>query len=70
MAKAKKKRNKKYQGADAASSRPNIVRVQAISRTPLRQWLYERQKTIKAIGIGITILIVIVVIISGIASLL
>lgn len=69
MARVKKKRNKKYQGADAASSRPNIVRVQAVSRTPLRQWLHERQKMLKTIGIGAIILAVIVIIISGIISL-
>lgn len=69
MAKAKKKRNKKYTGADATDAKPKITRVQAINRTPLRQWLHERQKLVRAIGTGIVIVVVLLVIISGIISL-
>lgn len=69
MAKAKKKRNKKYQGADAASIRPNIVRVQAVSRSPMSQWLHERKRLIKMVGVVIAVVLIIVILISGIISL-
>ncbi len=69
MAKQKKKRNKKYTGAEAAVTRPVITRVTAVSRSKTRQWLYERRKFLKTIGIGLLILAAAVVIISGILSL-
>lgn len=69
MAKAKKKRNKKYTGADAASTRPKITKVQAVSRSKSGQWLHEKKTTLRAVGIGLLILAVIALIISGIASL-
>ena len=47
MAKVKKKRNKKYTGADAAATRPTITRVQAVNRSKLGQWLFENQKMLK-----------------------
>lgn len=69
MAKSKKKRSKKYSGSDANSSRPKITRVQAISRSKPRQWLYERKRLIKPIGVTVVVILIIVLIISGIASL-
>ena len=69
MAKVKKKRNKKYSGADAAQQKPVITRVQAVNRNPLAQWIHERQKLLKALGIGALIVLVLVLIVSGIVSL-
>ena len=69
MAKAKKKRTKKYSGADAASTRPNIVRVQAVNRSKFGQWLYERKKLLKTVGTVLLVIAVIVIVISGIISL-
>ena len=69
MTKAKKKRNKKYTGADAASARPTITRVQAVNRSPLKQWIFEHQnqlklaRTVLLVGLGGAIII------SGIVSL-
>ena len=69
MAKVKKKRNKKYTGADAAVTRPTITRVQAVNRGKLGQWLFENQKMLKMIRNVLLIGLVVAIIISGIISL-
>ena len=69
MAKVKKKRNKKYTGADAAATRPTITRVRAVNRSKLGQWLFENQKMLKMIRNVLLIGLVIAIIISGIVSL-
>ncbi len=69
MSKQKKKRNKKYTGADAAANKPTITRVQAVSRSKTGQWIHERKKLLKNIGIGALIVLFLAVIISGIISL-
>ena len=69
MAKVKKKRNKKYTGADAAATRPTITRVQAVNRGKLGQWLFENQKMLKMIRNILLIGLVVAIIISGIVSL-
>lgn len=69
MAKVKKKRNKKYTGADAAATRPTITRVQAVNRSKLGQWLFENQKMLKMIRNVLLISLVVAIIISGIISL-
>lgn len=69
MTKAKKKRNKKYTGADAANTRPSITRVQAVSRSPINQWLHEKQKILKTGGTILLIGLGIAIIASGIVSL-
>ena len=65
----KKKRNKKYTGADAAATRPTITRVQAVNRSKLGQWLFENQKMLKMIRNVLLIGLVIAIIVSGIISL-
>lgn len=69
MAKQKKKRDKKYTGADAATARPTITRVQAVSRNPLHQWFYDRKRFAKPAGIVLLIAAVLTLTISGIVSL-
>ena len=69
MAKVKKKRNKKYTGADAAATRPTITRVQAVNRSKLGQWLFENKKMLKMIRNVLLIGLVIAIIVSGIISL-
>ena len=69
MAKVKKKRNKKYTGADAAATRPTITRVQAVNRSKLGQWLFENQKMLKMIRNVLLIGLIVTIIISGIVSL-
>ncbi|MDR1970259.1 MAG: hypothetical protein LBQ11_02885 [Candidatus Nomurabacteria bacterium] len=53
MGKSKKKRNKKYTGQDARSD-TNLVRVRkvnAVVRSPFKQWLHEHRKFLKRIAI-------------------
>ncbi len=69
MAKVKKKRNKKYTGADAAATRPTITRVQAVNRSKLGQWLFENQKMLKMTRNILLIGLIVAIIISGIVSL-
>mgnify|MGYP003588711787 FL=1 len=69
MAKVKKKRNKKYTGADAAATRPTITRVQAVNRSKLGQWLFENQKMLKMIRNVLLIGLIVAIIVSGIISL-
>ena len=70
MAKTKKKRNKKYTGADAADARPTIIRVQAANRGKLGQWLFERRALLKRLGQVILAVLVVSLLISGLSSLL
>ena len=51
MAKQKKKRNKKYTGADAAVVRPSVTKVQAVSRSPLGQWWFDHKRIVKLVAI-------------------
>ena len=69
MAKQTKKRSKKYSGVDAATTRPSVTRIQAVSRSSAGQWLYERKKLLRGVGIGVVIVIIVIVIITGIISL-
>lgn len=69
MSKAKKKRNKKYAGADAATVRPNIIKVQAVSRSKPGQWVYEKKRLLKISGTVALVIVAIIFIISGIVSL-
>lgn len=69
MAKVKKKRTKKYQGSEAAISRPKVTRVSAVSRRPLHQWLYDRRRLLKAVGVIAGLAAAVALIIVGIASL-
>lgn len=47
MSKQKKKRSKKYTGADAATTRPTVTRVKAVKRTKLQQWWLDRRRALK-----------------------
>ena len=69
MAKQKKKRNKKYAGAGAASARPSITHVSAVHRSPVRQWLHDHTRSLRISGMVAGAALVIILIISGIMSL-
>ena len=47
MTKQKKKRTKKYAGADAAMTRPSVTRVKAVKRTRAQQWWIDRRRALK-----------------------
>ena len=58
--KAKKKRNKKNQGADAAVTKPSVTRVTAVNRSKIGQYWFDNKKILKPvlIGVGVVALIV------------
>ena len=58
MAKTKKKRNKAYRGADAASAQPSVTRLSAAKRNKLQQWWFEKKRFAKPtlIGVGVAII--------------
>jgi hypothetical protein len=63
MSKNKKKRNKIYAGADAAITKPIITRIEAVQRSKIGQFWFEKKKLLKPILItsGIAIAVVILV---------
>jgi hypothetical protein len=50
MSKHKKKRNKTYTGIGSTSTPPTVTRIQAVNRSPIGQWWFERKKIIKPIA--------------------
>lgn len=60
MAKQKKKRNKKYSGADAAMTRPSVTRVQAVSRSRPQQWWHDNKRVAKPILIVALVALVVI----------
>lgn len=55
--KVKKKRNKQYRGADAATTRPTVTRIQAANRTKVGQWWFERKRILKPVLITTAIVL-------------
>lgn len=70
MSKSKKKRTKRYQGADAAVQGPVLHRYEAVERSRWGQWWFDHKARARIVGILAAIALVIVLIISGIVSLL
>jgi hypothetical protein len=71
MVKQKKKRTKKYSGADAAVTRPVVTRVTAANRSKPGQWWFERKRIFKPILITtgvVTLLVWLIIEIIRIAS--
>lgn len=58
--KQKKKRNKQYQGVDAAKSRPSITKVSAVNRSKLGQWWFDRKRILKPVLIAAAVVIAII----------
>ncbi|MNS82929.1 hypothetical protein D3C72_1166900 [compost metagenome] len=60
MVKQKKKRTKKYSGAEAAVTRPVVTRVTAANRSKFGQWWFERKRILKPVLItaGVATLLV------------
>lgn len=65
----KKKRNKKYHGSTAVSSRPTITRVSAVKHHPVRQWWLDNKRVAKPIMIAVAIAAVIIIVLIGIIDL-
>jgi hypothetical protein len=60
MAKQKKRRNKRYHGADARLTTPSVMRVSAEERSAFKEWwlVYGRLVRFSGIVIGIIVLVV------------
>lgn len=69
MAKQKKKRDKAYKGADAASVRPSVTRVSAVHRNPAHQWWVDHKRIAKPVLIAAGVLAIVVVLIFEIIRL-
>ena len=69
MGKNKKKRNKAYTGVDAAMTRPNITRIEAVNRSKIGQWWFDNKKIAKPIIRIALIVLAVIVIIIGIISI-
>lgn len=70
MAKQKKKRNKKYTGVDAATTRPSVTKITAVNRSKPSQWLFERKRFLKPASMILVVVLLIALVVSGIISLL
>lgn len=69
MGKNKKKRNKQYAGVDAAMTRPNITRIEAVNRSKIGQWWFDNKKIAKPVIRIALIALAVIVIIIGIISI-
>ena len=63
MSKNKKKRNKTYAGADAAITKPVITRIEAVQRSKIGQFWFEKKQILKPILITSGIVIAIIILI-------
>lgn len=69
-AKQKKKRNKKYQGADAKVKTPQVLRVSAEERSRFKEWWLVYGKLVKFVAGAIGIIAVIILLIIGIIGII
>lgn len=67
--KQKKKRNKKYQGADAKVQAPVVTRVSAEERSRFKEWWLQYKQLVRVLGIFVGILFVLILLIVGIIGL-
>jgi hypothetical protein len=63
----KKKRNKKYQGSNAAVH-TTFTKVSAVKRNPVHQWYYDRRRFTKPALITLAVIIVVAICIIGLVS--
>lgn len=68
--KQKKKRNKKYQGADAKVSTPQVVRVSAEERSQFKEWWLTYGKLAKFGGAAAGILLVVILLVVGVVGII
>lgn len=50
MSRKHKKRSKKYTGADAVATKPNVTKITAVERSPLNEWWFNNKKRFKIIA--------------------
>lgn len=64
----KKKRNKQYKGG--VQMAPTVVKVSAVKRNPVSQWLFERKRLVKPVSIGVGIVIFVIVLVVGLIGVI
>lgn len=69
MAKQKKKRNKQYSGAGAATVRPTITRIDAVHRSKPQQWWHDNRRVVRPALIAGAVAIAVIVIITELVRL-
>ncbi len=66
--KNKKKRNKSYSGENASIERPTITRIEAVSRSPFKQWWFENNTKVKRVVKVVLVIAAIALIIAEIIA--
>jgi hypothetical protein len=61
--KQKKKRNKVYQGAEAAVTRPTVTKITAVNRSKIGQWWFDHKRIARPVLIAVAVVAVIVILI-------
>jgi hypothetical protein len=61
--KQKKKRNKVYQGAEAAVTRSTVTKITAANRSQLGQWWFDHKRIARPILIAAAVVAIIVILI-------
>jgi hypothetical protein len=61
--KQKKKRNKVYQGAEAAITRPTVTKITAVNRSRVGQWWFDHKRIARPVLIAAAVVAVIVILI-------
>jgi hypothetical protein len=61
--KQKKKRNKVYQGAEAAVTRPTVTKITAVNRSRVGQWWFDHKRIARPILIAAAVIAIIVILI-------
>jgi hypothetical protein len=60
MTKMKKKRNKRYQGQDAALAQSIVTKVQAANRNKFAQWWFDHKKITKPVIIASGVILLVI----------
>jgi hypothetical protein len=61
--KQKKKRNKIYQGAEAAVTRPTVTKISAANRSKIGQWWFDHKRIARPVFIAAAVVAFIVILI-------
>lgn len=67
--KQKKKRNKRYHGADAKVTAPSVVRVSAEERSAFKEWWLTYGRLVRVLGGIIGVIAALILLIIGIIGL-
>lgn len=69
-AKQKKKRNKRYSGADARITTPTVMRVSAEELTPIQEWWRTYRRLVQFVLVVLGIIVLLVLLVVGIIGIM